>query len=281
MEGAARRAGTDFGHGDFGDTDRVPRPEEEQMRTPFRGCDSRTERANIVFLYPSGRLGRNADEVADNLQAAFDVMADQYPPTPGVDYRQYFSGQGRLVIGYRRGGQHAHDHHPIDETTFVYPGYYHPERRINIPWNYLEHGESNHGFEVSLAFQPEYACGHELGHPFEEIRLAGDKKNKEEWKEGLCDFGRVLLLHLWAARNPAFKPISDQYEQFIATVDPTGKADDSNGRRYHYAARLLIMWYRANVHDLSFFHLGDLFNGNMTAVLGSWRSGAGPQETNG
>jgi hypothetical protein len=263
------------------ETDRFPGPEEEYMVTPFRGCDSRKERANIVFHYPSSRFGRNPDEVADNLQAACDVMADQYPPTAGLDYRQYFSGQGRLQIGYRRGGQHSGDGQPVDETTVVDPGYCHSEHRINIPWDYLEHGEGNHGFEVSFAFQPEYACGHELGHPFEELRLAGDKTNKEEWKEGLCDFGRVLLLQLWAARNPTFKLISDQYEHFISTVDPTGKADESNARRYHYAARLLLMWHRANGRNLCLSHLGDLFNGNMTAALGSWRAGAGPQGTNG
>jgi hypothetical protein len=246
------------------------------MSKQFRGCDADKIRTNIVFSYPSRAFDRDADEVADNLQAAFEVMAAQYPPVrDGVDYRQSFAGDDRIVIGYRRGGQHATDGQPVDQDATVCAGYLHSDRRINIPWDCLDHAENNHGFHVGHEFQPEYCCGHELGHPFESIRL-DNNPNQEEWKEGLCDFGRLLLLRLWSVRQIRFRPIAAAYERYISTIDPSGSANTSNERQYHYAARLILEWCQKTSSDGCFVHLGDLFDKNMTDVIGSWRSNACP-----
>ena len=142
---------------------------------------------------------------------------------------------------------------------------------MNVPWDRLFQAETSHGFSVPPACQPEYCCGHELGHPFETLCLA-DNQNQEEWKEGLCDFTRLLLLRLWAMRHPAFEAIHDQYERYISTIDPTGKDDRSNERRYHYAARLILNWLRDKGREASPAHFKELFDGDMTAALGTWRS---------
>jgi hypothetical protein len=241
------------------------------MASLFIGCDSQRERANIFFYYPAGRLHRDPDEVADNLQAAFDLMAAQFPAPTGVDYQCQFSGRGKIVIGYRRGKQHAGDGRPVDEGVEICAGYYAPERRINIPWDLLDSIEKSHGFDVNVEFQPEYCCGHEMGHLFESVYLDGSK-NQEEWKEGVCDFTRILLLKEWARKHGAFASICDQYEHYIMTVDPTGKSNDSNERRYHFAAQLVLKYFRHNGRDLCFAHLRPLFDGDMTAMLGTWRA---------
>ena len=68
---------------------------------PFLGCDAREERENIVFCFPSSKLKRNPTEVADNLQAAFTLLATQFPAPHQMDYRRCFSQDTRILIGYR------------------------------------------------------------------------------------------------------------------------------------------------------------------------------------
>jgi hypothetical protein len=214
---------------------------------------------------------RNPNEVADTLQAGFDFLAERFPAGAGINYREYFSGNRRLAIGYRRGSLDAADGHPIDEDSHVLPGYTGWEHRINIPWGYIGKGENSHGFEVHSDCQPEYCCAHELVHPFEGIRLHGNR-NRDEWGDGICDFVRLLVLDQWSRRHERFGPVRDKYQQYIATVDPTGKTNDSNERRYHFAARRILEWFDRNGYDRSPSRLARLFNGDMNGMLGTWRA---------
>jgi hypothetical protein len=195
---------------------------------PYILCDNSAERRNIIFHYPSGRLRRDPKEIADNLQAAFDLLALQFPAPEGVVYGMVFSGNDRIKIGYRRGRQHKGDGLPIDlepNDRDLEAGYFPQERRVNVPWDLLYGKDRSHGFDVGVEFQPEYCCGHELCHPFESIYFNGNQ-NQDEWKEGVCDFARLVLLKEWSRRHTAFLSVAERYERYILSFDPAGKSED-------------------------------------------------------
>jgi hypothetical protein len=236
-------------------------------------CNKTVERRNITFHYPSGRLKRDPEEIADNLQAAFDVLALQFPAPDGVVYGQHFTGNNTIKIGYRRGRQNMGDGLPVDERgdRYLVAGYYDQEQRINVPWDLLQIKDYSHGFEVGVDFQPEYCCGHELCHPFEATYLKGNQ-NQDEWKEGVCDFARLLILKAWSRRHETFGPVADHYEWYISTLDPTPYDKDSIQRKYHYAAQLILAWFRRGGRELCFSQLRQLFDGHMTTLLGTWQA---------
>jgi hypothetical protein len=241
----------------------------------YIGCDTTVERRNITFHYPSGRLQRDPKEIADNLQAAFDVLALQFPAPDGMVYGRHFTRNNSIKIGYRRGRQNIDDGLPIDDNEpgdhDLVAGYYDQEQRINVPWDFLQKRDSSHGFDVGVQFQPEYCCGHELCHPFEATYLKGNQ-NQHEWKEGVCDFGRLLLLKAWSRRHETFGAVADQYKRYISTLDPTPFCKDAVERKYHYAAQLILAWFTRGGRELCFSQLRQLFDGYMTTLLGTWQA---------
>lgn len=184
--------------------------EEKCFKTRYSDCNKYTGTQDIVFCYPLQLFNGNPTKVCNNIQRAFDILNRMglYDRTP-----TYFFGQ-RTVIGFLR-----------NCCAGWGPNW------INIPWESLTQPETS-PVSVHLADQVEFTCSHEIVHPFETMFL-GNNSNKK-WKEGFCDFLRVVLLKEMGLLNYA-----QQWEEVILSATKNGECDV-----YHDTAGRISNWCR-------------------------------------